>query len=125
LGLQADLTSQLLIGAHIRNPIKMNVTADGQLPVPATITAGLKYTASQKAIVMAEAEKTVNRPVIFKAGLQYSFIDAFTLLLGVKTDPAAFSFGARWQIKSLEVVLATSYHTVLGYSPVLSVFYGM
>lgn len=121
LGLQANLTKQLLIGAHIKNPIKMKVTENGQLPIPATINAGLQYSASEKAKVMVEAEKAVNRDVLFKAGLYYQFNDAFALMMGVKTDPAVFSMGVSWQLQSLEIVLGSTYHTVLGYSPVLSI----
>lgn len=121
LGIQAELTKQLLIGAHIKNPIKMNVTQDEQLPIPASITVGLQYSASNKAKVMMEAEKTVNRTVLFKAGLAYQFNEAFELLLGVTTDPAVFSMGISWQLQSLEIVLGSTYHTVLGYSPVLSI----
>jgi len=121
LGLQAELSKQLLIGAHIKNPIKLNVTENGQLPIPATITAGLLYTASKKAKVMVEAEKSVNRDALFKAGLSYQFNEAFGLMLGVTTDPAIFSMGLSWQWQSLAFVLGSTYHTVLGYSPVLSI----
>ncbi len=121
LGIQAELTKQLLIGAHIKNPIKINVTEDEQLPIPTTLTAGLQYTASTKAKVMVEAEKTVNRTVLFKAGLAYQLNEAFGLLLGVTTDPAVFSMGVSWQVQSLAIVLGSTYHTVLGYSPVLSI----
>lgn len=121
LGLQANLTKQILIGAHIKNPIKREVTENGQLPVPATITAGLQYAASKKARVMVEAEKAVNRDAIFKAGLFYQLNESFAIMMGVKTDPAVFSMGVSWQLQSLEVVLGSTYHTVLGYSPVLSI----
>jgi len=121
LGIQAELTNQLLIGAHIKNPIKINVTEDEQLPIPTSITAGIQYSASNKAKVMVEAEKTVNRDALFKAGLHYQFNEDFTLLLGVTTNPAVFSMGVSWQVQSLEIVLGSTYHTVLGYSPVLSI----
>lgn len=121
LGLQANLSKQLLLGAHIKNPIKIKVTEDGQLPIPATISAGLQYTASAKAKVMVEAEKSVNRDALFKAGLSYQFNEAFGLMLGVTTDPAVFSMGLSWQWQSLAFVLGSTYHTVLGYSPVLSI----
>jgi len=119
LGIQANLTKQLLIGAHLKNPIKINVTEDNQLPVPTTISAGLKYTASAKAQVMVEAEKIVNRDAIFKAGLHYRFNQTFALLMGINTEPAVFSTGISWQIQNFEVVVGSTYHTILGYSPVV------
>jgi len=125
IGLQAQLSKQLLLGAHISNPVKINLTEDEQSVLPTTLTAGLRYKPSSKASVYVEGEKSISNTAIFKGGLAYQIINNFELMIGAASSVDSFTAGLNWQMKSLQIAFAGSYHTVLGFSPALSLSYGV
>lgn len=120
IGLQAKLSQQLLLGANINNPIKISLSEDGQSVLPTTITAGLRYQPSTKTAVYVEGEKNLTEAAIFKGGLSYEIANSFELMIGATSGVDAFTAGLSWQIKSLQIAFAGNYHTVLGFSPTLS-----
>jgi len=120
IGLQATLGKGFLLGVSINNPIKTSLTEDGQSVLPTIISAGLRYQASKKATVFVEGEKNLTDAAIFKAGLQYEIATNFELMVGATSGVDAFTAGIGWQIAPLQIVFAGNYHTILGFSPTLS-----
>jgi len=123
IGLQAQLNNQLLLGANISNPIKVSITADEQSILPTIISAGLRYQPATKTAVYVEGEKQLTEAAIFKAGLSYEIANNFELMVGATSGVDAFTAGLGWQMAALQIVFAGNYHTILGFSPTLSIIY--
>jgi len=123
IGLQAQLSKQLLLGANISNPIKTTLTEDEQHILSTTISAGLRYRPSDKATVYVEGEKSLSEAAIFKGGIAYKIINNFELMVGATSSIEAFTAGFSWQFNSIQILFAGNYHTVLGFSPVVSILY--
>ncbi len=124
LGVQANLTDEIVIGGHIQNPIPVDIDIDEFNQLPNIITLGLAYSLSDKVKIMAEAEQNLQSTPIIKAGIDYRLAEAIALRFGYRTDPSVFHFGAGLNLNPIKIDLAASFHPVLGYSPMLSIQYG-
>lgn len=120
IGLQAKLSQQLLLGVNLNNPIKISLSEDGQNILPTVIVAGLRYQPSKKTAVYVEGEKNLSDAAIFKGGLSYEIAANFALMIGATSGVDAFTAGLSWQVNSFQISFAGNYHTVLGFSPTLS-----
>jgi len=122
LGLQAQVLDDLILAAHIANPIGQEIVEDDNLPTVFKI--GAAYCPSKKAVIMLEMEKDIDFETRIKGGLEYKLIEAFSLRAGFSSNPSAFSFGAGYTIKEqLRIDIGASYHNILGFSPGLGVIY--
>lgn len=125
LGVQAEITNQLIAGGHVSNPIQMSITEDENLRLPSVITIGIKYLPSEKLNIMAEVEKSLKQDAIAKAGLEYYLLDQFALRLGVNTNPNLVYAGFGLNFNSIALDFSISYHPQLGYSPMIGFVYGI
>ena len=118
LGLQSQIFSNLTLGAHVFNPVKIEITENENLPT--ILRIGFTYKASNKINLVAEIEKDINFPFRFKGGIEYQLADPFFLRFGVGTNPVLVSFGVGYRINNIQFDAASSYHQFLGFSPVAS-----
>ncbi len=122
LGFISELLPELTLGAHIYNPLRLEITEDEILPSILTIGAG--YKPSEKVLLILELQKDVDFPATFKGGVEYYVIDIFSIRAGVGNQPSAFSFGFGLKLKSgIAIDLASSYHTILGFTPSVGLVY--
>ncbi len=122
LGFQANLTSNLRIGAHLFNPLRVEVVQEEFLPT--IIQAGLSYAPGDQALLVLEIEKDINRPVRVKGAVEYFLLDRLPIRVGVATQPAAITFGLGFYFsKSIGVQAASSWNNLLGFSPSFSADY--
>jgi hypothetical protein len=94
----ASLTDKLLIGAYITNINRPRISGDQT--VPAKVTAGLGYKASDNVFLCSELEKDLDQRTTWKTGIEYQFQQRFFLRTGFNVNPdAAFAgFGFRKKI---------------------------
>jgi hypothetical protein len=121
-GLLVKLSKQLTTAAHIYNPVAIK-SGFADERIPTVFQLGLSYEAGKKILLLTEAEKDIDFPARFKAGIEYKIADALHLRGGVATNPSQYSFGAGINIKDLKIDFAASYHQVLGVTPALSLNY--
>ena len=120
IGVRSQILKQLIIAAHISNPIQIEIV-DGE-NLPTLFNFGIAYLPSKKLMITAEAEKDIDFPVAAKLGLEYQLVDSFFIRFGVSTKPTLFNFGMGFKIKEkLKIDAAASYHQTLGFSPALSI----
>lgn len=120
LGLQAKLTDDLIIGAHIYNLNRMKLpTLDEKIIeyVPTVFKLGLQYSISSKAIILSEVSKDIENKIIFRLGTEYSPNDILYLRMGIATNPSSYSFGFGYRMKSISLDISAAYHQVLGFTP--------
>ena len=122
-GIQAHLTNNLTIGVHIFNPTRTKLAEYNNERVPTIMRLGLDYKFSKKVFVSVETEKDAGHKAVFKAGLEYHVIEQLYLRTGISTNPGLNTFGFGLELKQFKIDFASSLHSVLGYSPQLSLTY--
>ncbi len=122
IGFQASITKELRIGGHVFNPIRVEVVQEELLPT--LIQAGISYAPKEQVLLILEVEKDIDRPIRVKGALEYFLLDRLPIRVGVATQPAAITFGLGFYLtKGLGVQAASSWDSLLGFSPSFSLDY--
>lgn len=122
LGLQANLSPTVQVGAHLYNPIRADIS-EGETTY-STLQVGGAYTPSERLQIMAEVFKDIDFPAQLRAGIDYKIDPKFALRLGIGTAPTLFSFGIGLQLfPGWQVDIAASRHEYLGFTPGFSLRY--
>ena len=123
LGVIAELTENLCLGAHIFNPARVKLNDYNNERIPTIAKLGLSYKFSEKLLLSIETEKDINFEPEFKGGIEYKIIKEIYIRTGISTNPVLNTFGFGIEIKRLKIDFASSLHPVLGYSPQISMVY--
>ena len=124
IGLQADLTPNLCIGAWVFNPVSMKFNSYQTEHIPVVYRLGLAYNFSKKLLVTVEAEKNTDvNTVLIRAGMEYVFKERYAFRIGLGTQQEIFSMGFGLYWKHLQLDLAARMHASLGFSPQVSLEY--
>lgn len=103
----AQLTDQILIGAHIFN---MSVGED----IPVTMKAGLSYRPLPNLMINAETHKTLEYQARFVGGIEFYLIDPIAIRSGISTNPFKSAYGFGIKIKPFIFNYAFSSQSNLG-----------
>jgi len=122
-GIMVKLTEQLTFGAHTFNPMHVKFSDYNNESIPTTLNAGFGFTFSDKLLLTAEASKNSEFPMEFRSGAEFKLSKIAYARVGLSTNPARYTFGFGLEMKSLTLDLSSSVHTVLGYSPQVSLQY--
>lgn len=123
LGALAHISNKVDVGLHIFNPAHVNLTEQYDEKIPAIIRLGVAYRLAEDLLTVAEVEKNIEYSPNFKAGLEYQLMDKAWIRAGVASNPSLVSFGFGLDMGSFSLDLASSYHSVLGFSPRISLIY--
>lgn len=124
-GLMAEPVKNLKIGFHVFNPTRSKIGGNGTDRLPTIMRLGGLYSFSPKVFVTVEAEKDIDYKPIIRGGFEYRPVNNFYLRAGVASNPGLLSFGCGFEMKKLRLDLASSFHSVLGFSPAISLQYGL
>jgi hypothetical protein len=117
IGFQKQLTKELMLGAHLFNPIKVELNEN----IPSTFKLGLRYTANKKVSVFTEGSLESEKNGNLHLGIEYKIIKELALRTGFSTSPAKNSFGIGYTLNNIQLDIAVNKHQILGYSPQFSV----
>lgn len=123
IGLRAIIIKNLVFGVHVFNPIHAKVSKLGTDRVPVIFRAGLSYSFTDKAVVAIETEKNINEKAQFRAGVEYHLAKPVYLRAGIGTSPFTNSFGIGLEFGNFKADISASRHQVLGFSPQISMMY--
>lgn len=129
LGVQARLTDQLWLGAHLYNPSRTDLGAGTESEVvldervPTLLRAGFGYLASKKLTLTAEAEKDIDQDERFRIGVEYAPSQALFVRTGISTGAVQGHFGVGFRVKQLDIDLAVAVRSKLGPTPMLNLNY--
>ncbi len=113
---------QLIIGAHIHNPVP--VTKEGAVVPKSTFSVGLAYLISDIVSINTEIFKDTQFKFRFKSGLEYKVHPAFTVRFGATTNPTQLHFGVGWDVRDRNVIdFSIGYQTLLGLTPSVGISY--
>lgn len=120
-GLMTKLSSKVQMGFHAYNLTGAKLFASQHIPT--VLRLGLSFTPSKQILLVTEAEKDIELPMLIKAGIEYQIVKNFYLRTGItsKLNYAHFGFGI--QSKQLIFDYAASSHSALGFSHHLSITY--
>jgi len=119
IGAQKRLMRELTLGAHIFNPIEVELNEDEN--IPSIFKLGLRYDANEKVSIFTEGELESEQNAKPKLGLEYKIITQLQLRTGFSTNPAKNSFGIGYTLNKIQLDIAVNRHQLLGYSPQFSV----
>jgi len=120
-GVMTKFSPKIQFGFHAYNLTGAKLFASQHIPT--ILRLGLSFTPTKQILLVAEAEKNIELPMLIKAGIEYQIIKNFYLRTGMtsKLNHAHFGFG--FQSKQFIFDYALSSHSALGFSNHLSISY--
>lgn len=120
IGLYSKLSDQLEIGAHIFNPIGMQIGHQNKEDIPIAFKLGLLYHVTDELFLAVEAEKILDQKTSYKFGLQYLIGKHFVARTGIASEPILYTFGMGLIWNKMILDIGTGYHQTLGFTPRIS-----
>ena len=131
-GAQVDVLPGLRAGLHARNVSALGQDTEAELDTPLTtapaLAVGLAYQASERALVLLDAEKDLDFPLAIRVGLEVGVVDVLVLRGGVQsalsgdgTTPTRLSAGLGVRSGMLRADVAVELHETLGMTPAVSI----
>lgn len=125
IGILAEPVKNLTLGLHLFNPTRTKLTGNTTERIPTIMRFGLSYKFSDQVFVITEAEKDVDYKTAFRAGIEYRPLPAFYIRAGAASGPGLVSMGFGVALKKFRLDIASSFHSVLGFSPSVGLQYGL
>jgi hypothetical protein len=122
-GVIAKLSSKFQMGFHGYNLTGAKLYASQKIPTVIRLGAG--FTPTKQILITVEAERDLDYPTIFKAGIEYQIVNNVFFRTGItsKINNAHFGFGIAK--KNLTLDYAASTHQSLGFSHHLALSYSL
>lgn len=116
LGVIAQLTKHLRIGASLHHINQPKVSSFEQERLPALVRAGFSYQPVSRFTLHLDTEKETGQDFDFRAGAEYQWHKAFSARTGISTRPAKAYFGTAVSLKNIGIDYALHTHPKLGMS---------
>ena len=122
LGGQAEILPQrLTLGVHLYNLTQARLASYQDERVPTVLRAGLAYRPGKQVLLLAEAEKDVERAAGVKAGIEYEPVAALAVRLGYASLSQQATGGVGLRAGDFQLDYAAGWHAALGLSQYFSV----
>jgi len=123
IGILADVSKKLTLGAHIYNLPNSSLSGDVKEKIPMIIRLGLNYEFSKKLFAVVDVEKNIDLDPNLKVGIEYHPIEALFFRGGLNTYDFHFNGGLGIELKNFNLDLGFSHQTYLGYVSQISLQY--
>ncbi|HLG02913.1 MAG TPA: hypothetical protein VI731_04920 [Bacteroidia bacterium] len=124
IGLIAEPVSGLKLGFHVFNPTRSKTGSGSDQRLPTIMRLGGLYSFSEQIFVTVEAEKDIAFKPVIRGGLEYRPANNFYIRAGAASNPGLMTFGFGIVMKKIRLDVASSFHSVLGFSPSVGLQYG-
>jgi len=121
----SKLSESLELGAHIFNPIGMEIGKNNPEAIPIAFQLGLLYHVDKNLLLATEVEKILDQKESYKFGLEYLIGDYFSVRTGIATAPTLFTFGFGLKAKRFLLDIGTGFHQTLGFTPRVSLLFNI
>lgn len=125
VGFMAEPVKNLTLGFHLFNPTRSKLSGNLAERMPTIMKLGALYKFSDKVFLTGEAEKDADYKASFRAGIEYRPLPSFYLRGGAASNPGMSAFGMGIVMQNLRLDVASTFHSVLGFSPSISLQYGL
>tara|TARA_B100000767_G_scaffold28737_1_gene24925 strand:+ start:21930 stop:22751 length:822 start_codon:yes stop_codon:yes gene_type:complete len=124
MGLQYDFNEKVTVGLVIKNPNRSELSTDVmQQYLQSVISGGLKYNLADNLTLLSDVSKDLDLDPNLSLAIEYSPLEEWSLRGGVSTLDRGLSFGFGYSPAKWSLDLASLYHQVLGFSPMISFTY--
>jgi hypothetical protein len=114
-----SLSEQLSLAMVLQNITRAKFIAENDTQLSSLLQLGLSYQPIEKFRIDAQVDKSIERQLIFRLGVEYMATDLISLRTGFSTSSlAALGMGFSWQAIKLDI--AGQYQQQLGYSGIIS-----
>ena len=121
LGGQADILPQrLTLGVHLYNLGQARLASYQDERVPTVLRVGLAYRPGKQVLLLAEAEKDVEREAGARAGIEYLPVPAVAVRLGYASLSQQATGGLGLRAGDFQLDYAAGWHSALGLSQYFS-----
>jgi len=121
LGILVLPISSLGIGLQISNPAGQGYYPQGYMKFPSVIKAGLSYQPDPAIIFCFQLYCESDCKPEYSGGIEYNLEKKFTFRLGLSSSSRMqYSLGIGYLGKHLKTDIAVCHHTVLGFSPAIT-----
>lgn len=123
LGFRLEVSQKVSLAAHIFNPTRTELNDYQDERIPTILRFGGEYTISDEVLISGEFEKDIDQSALVRGGIEYHPAEILYLRIGAASQPSLFSFGVGLDFGVFQFDLASTYHSLLGYSPQVSLSY--
>ncbi len=123
LGVQMQVSKNVMVSSHLYNPFRAQLNDFNDERLPTILRLGAAYQIADDLVAALEVEKDIEQQASFRAGVEYQVLDVLYLRAGTSTEPTLFSFGLGVEFSNFRFDVASTYHSLLGYSPQVSLTY--
>lgn len=110
-------------GIQVFNPAKVKYSGFGGDAVPSLYRIGIGYQPSELFLLTTEISKTGEFPLEGTVVFYYRIIQNLSLTGGTGTGENNLFFGFNVHLKQIQILLAASHHSKLGFSPATGLLY--
>ena len=125
IGIYSKLSEKLELGAHIFNPIGVEIGKNTPESIPIAFQLGLLYHIDKNLLLATEVEKILDQKQSYKFGLEYLIGEHLSVRTGIATAPTLFTFGFGLKMKSFLLDIGTGFHQTLGFTPRVSLLFNI
>lgn len=123
IGVLSKFSDRLSFGAHVANPLPLEITENTNFPT--VFTVGLIYKVSPLVGINLDVEKNIEAKENVKLGIYYEIHPKFHLRLGFNSFPGSFHFGFSLKLQKLDIHMGNALHPILGNSTGLGIVYSL
>ena len=125
VGIYGRVTPNLSLAFHVYNPARLRMLCSGDIKeyIPTLFRLGMEWHAGKNCELSVEMSKSLDTRLNGAVSVEYIFSPHLSLRAGMRLPDFVFSRGLGATIKDLTIDVSSSYHTVLGYSPQISLVY--
>lgn len=123
VGIQYELNEEVLLGAYVVNPAKLNYQTNANLQTPYSYQIGLGYKASSKLLLAASVKKENNLSADVSTGLEYQILEILFLRGGISLKPFKQYAGVGFSTSKLKIDVAFESYPNIGYIPQIALAY--
>ncbi|MBI9062478.1 MAG: hypothetical protein JEZ14_10860 [Marinilabiliaceae bacterium] len=114
-GVVIKASSSIHLAAFVQNPEQGTIRHyETDYYLPSLFCIGVQWSADPHVLILAELEKELEYPPLYKSGVQFNFKDHVFVRTGISAKPVNFSFGGGFHYKSLVVDVGFVHHAILG-----------
>lgn len=122
-GVNYNLNENVIIAAHLTNPTRAKVSDFNDERLPTILKFGAAYRFSSNLQLMGEIRKSSEFNPQISCGIEYWVVKSLALRVGYNSNPSKVSVGFGWKFKTWQFDASSNYHSILGFSPQLSLTY--
>ncbi|MEN8157130.1 MAG: hypothetical protein ABFS10_09270 [Bacteroidota bacterium] len=124
LGIQTTVRDDLVLGAHVRNPLTWSTMESTTRSAPMELSTGLSYTFFRTATWHVDFQFRGGDRLRWCQGLEIFVTDYFRLLLGLSSAPYTLSGGISLKFRNQGITMATASCFETGITPSLTLYHG-